>query len=198
MEVVERDRERTAEADRRRRRIEAELGLDCLLTAEATAEERDLAELQLGRGPTAGVEPAVRRVVEALDGAWRDIDPSRAEDRARLGRWLEENASSAGIRLEVYLPSVGVRVRVRETGRQGRLTATYGLGLYDFHREWPVDGIGVPKDAIEVLVADGEPVPILAWLERQGMRVLCPRCGGFLDRRVDAGCPARLRREEDQ
>ena len=129
-------------------------------------------------------------ILEVLDGPWSTILPERAEARALLGQFLERYGYDLGFHVELFLPLVPHRVaRVGETAL-GRLESTYGFAMYDFHREWPIDGMGVQKDRIEVVLPDGSRQPIFEWLRGQTTRILCPRCGGFLDRTVEQGCPA--------
>lgn len=135
-------------------------------------------------------------LLSALDGPWATVtEPAEAAARRLLARHLEHYAEELGIVLETMLPRLG-RIPVREAGgegRTGRLQVTYGLDLYDLHYEWPIAGTGIRKDRI--LVIDGErEVPILTWLHEQGQRVYCTRCGGFLDRQVERGCPAQPHR----
>ncbi len=184
-------REREAAA-----RFEAMLGV-LLSRGSADAELLRAAEAleELPRPPD---DPELaRRVISALDGDWRSIaTPAELRVRRLLGRWAKELAVLLGWRVDAYLPDVDVRVVAAvEGGKPGRLRPSYGLGLYDLHQEWPIDGFGVRKDRI-LVIEEGGRRPILEWLPEQKTRVLCPRCGGFLDRRVEQGCPSRRLRPE--
>jgi hypothetical protein len=77
-------------------------------------------------------------------------------------------------------------------GQTGTIRPGYGTSLYNFHFEFPVSGFGVRKDEIFV-VEDDCRTPILDWLKLRSTRVICTRCGGFVDRKVEERCPARDR-----
>ncbi len=190
-EEVRRREEEAREASSREAALR---GLAILLSREATCVQREAAELDLAVAPLGFVQEAVVQVLAGLDGPWRVVQPgAEAAARKRLGRWLERHSRLAGVRVQLHLPSIEHPVAVRGAERTGELRASYGLGLYDLHQEWPVNGFGVPKDELDVLVPGRPAEPLLEWLRREGIRVLCPRCGGVLDRGVEIGCPAGRR-----
>ena len=166
-------------------------GLAVLLSREATCAERDAAELDLAGAPIDFLQEATVQVLAGLDGPWRVVQRGdEAAARKRLGRWIERYGDLIGVGVQSHLPSISRRVAVRGTGQTGELRASYGLGLYDLHQEWPVNGLGVPKDELDVLVPGRPAEPLLEWLRCEGIRVFCPSCGGLLDRGVEIGCPA--------
>ena len=89
----------------------------------------------------------------------------------------------------------GLEVRAVDGGGElhiGTIKTTYGTSLCDFHYEWPIDGMGVRKDRIEVFPTDGSPPePILDWLRKEDRIIICHHCGGILSDRVERGCPGR-------
>jgi hypothetical protein len=64
--------------------------------------------------------------------------------------------------------------------------------IYDFHREYPIEGFGVRKDLISVVEADGTRVPVLDWLPRKAWVVWCSGCGLDITTEVANNCPARF------
>ena len=195
VEVMEEEarREQAAAEEERARRFGP--ALEVLLSRESLPSDREAARDDVLAWDLGDRRELAARVQTALDGDWRVVT-SREDTVARrgLGRWFEELAPTLGLRVDIHLPEVDQLVVADcEDARPGRLRSTVGLGIYDLHQEWPIDGSGVRKDRI--LVIDGEKrTPIIDWLRARGVRVLCPHCGGFLDRRVEVGCPARAHR----
>ncbi len=76
-------------------------------------------------------------------------------------------------------------------GHRGRLCPTQGWGIYDLHAEVPFDGIGVPLDAVLVVITgdDGaeSKLSLRDWSRLRGRGLRCRRCG------VNGLDPRRLR-----
>ena len=163
--------------------------LATFLHRASTPLEREEAEKQLDELPGRRFRETVRRVGDALEGIWPIVKtPAEVEARRVIARWYVDAANMIGIRVMPLMPDF-LKVTTAD-GRTGTIRAGYGTGLYNFHYEFPVDGFGVRKDEIFV-VEDDRRTPILDWLQQKSVRVMCTRCGGFLDRKVEEHCPAR-------
>jgi hypothetical protein len=155
-------------------------------------------------------ERLAREILAALRSTWREVSTLRqVEARGVLGRHLlfhSRTERPSRPQFHDRLPEVDVLVvgcegaqADAQTHREGRLRCRHlGLNDYDVHRHWPIEGFAVDKDRIEVLGTDGARTPILSWLAENDILVLCPRCGGIVSERVEAGCPALLLRRRRQ
>lgn len=80
-------------------------------------------------------------------------------------------------------------------GHRGSLSPTQGWGHYDLHREVPLDGFGVPLDAVLVIVTDVDgterKLSLRDWSRPRRRSLQCSRCGiNVLDpRRADWSTP---------
>ncbi len=165
--------------------------LTTFLALDSTREQRRRAEwvfADLLLDPF--LELVVQGLQEALEGPWSRVGTEEAvEARRTIGRWYERLAPAVGREVVFDMPS-GLPVRsTGSDGRTGRVAVTWP-GLQELHWEWPISGFGVRKDLIEVL-DEGRWTPVFGWLRQAGVRVICRRCGGFIDRTVEAECPAR-------
>jgi hypothetical protein len=159
------------------------------LNRSSTPQQREEAEEQLEDLPGPLLREVVRRVGDALEGIWAVVrTPADVEARRVIARWYLDMARLIGVRVLPLMPDF-LKVTTAD-GRTGTLRAGYGTGLYNFHYEFPVSGLGVRKDEIFV-VEDDRRTPVLEWLQREGLRVICTRCGGFVDRKVERRCPGR-------
>lgn len=70
---------------------------------------------------------------------------------------------------------------VLPAGHRGRLRPAQSWSLYDLHAEVPLEGAGVPHDAVRVVVAGddgGESlVSLLDWSRVRGRTLRCCSCG---------------------
>ena len=159
------------------------------LNRGSTVEQREEAEEQLQGFPGARLREAVCRAGAALEGIWAVVKtPADVQARRVIASWYLDAARLVGVRVLPLMPDY-LKVTTAD-GRTGTIRPGYGTGLYNFHYEFPVCGFGVRKDEIFVAEADRK-TPILDWLQQQGIRVICTRCGGFVDRSVEERCPAR-------
>ena len=46
---------------------------------------------------------------------------------------------------------------------RGAIKSGYGTSLYDFHREYPIEGFGIRKDLISVFTDENEKIPMMEW-----------------------------------
>ncbi len=165
--------------------------LTTFLALDSTGEQRRRAEwvfADLMFDPS--LELVVQGLQEALEGPWSTVpNGPGVEARRSIGRWYQRLAPVVGSEVVFDMPR---GLTVRSTGpdeRSGRIGVTWP-GLQELHWEWPINGFGVRKDQIEVL-DEGRWTPVFAWLRQAGVRVVCRRCGGFIDSTVEAECPAR-------
>jgi hypothetical protein len=156
--------------------------LEAVISPNTTLEQRR--ELGAWKHRSRRLESVL---VAALWGLWRH--PKNAEEveaRRSIFELFSNSMVQAPYNLEVRAVDDAGELHV------GTIKTTYGTSLYDFHYEWPIDGMGVRKDLIEVFPPDGGPaVPILDWLRKEGRVIFCYRCGGILSDRVERGCPGR-------
>jgi hypothetical protein len=141
-------------------------------------------------GPVVG-----RSLLAALRGTWREVDTA---DAIRARRFVSAlfhrntggNGFCLGIPGGVAAQEVDPSNPEPESGKIGG--SGYGTSMYEPHFEWPINGMGVRKDHIEVVVDDGGPgVPIFQWLREEGKVYTCRHCGGLLSDRVEPRCPTR-------
>jgi hypothetical protein len=76
---------------------------------------------------------------------------------------------------------------------RGPIVCGYGTSMYEFHYEYPINGMGVRKDLIKVVNPDGARTPIFDWCRENNVVVLCNRCGNDITYEVSMECPARIR-----
>ncbi|MEC7241724.1 MAG: hypothetical protein VXW32_10840, partial [Myxococcota bacterium] len=132
----------------------------------------------------------------ALRGIWRHPQSSADVDNRLVIAELLQRAVPSKVR--AYSAPWGLRARgISNDGEEheGKLETTYGTSLYDFHYEWPIQGMGVRKDKLHVLHA-GVETPIFDWLHEKQITVFCHHCGGILSDRVERGCPRHAYPEE--
>jgi len=60
---------------------------------------------------------------------------------------------------------------------------------YDYHREYPIEGVGVRKDLISVVESEVTSSPLLDWCSDQKVFVFCGRCGQDITFEVSRSCP---------
>jgi len=60
---------------------------------------------------------------------------------------------------------------------------------YEYHLEYPIEGVGVRKDLISVVESDGTRSPLLDWCSDEKVFVFCGRCGKDITFEVSRGCP---------
>jgi hypothetical protein len=69
-----------------------------------------------------------------------------------------------------------------------------GFSLYEFHWEYPIEGFGVKKNLISVIMDDNQKKPIFDWCEENHIIVFCNRCGLEITYEVSKNCPWRRRK----
>jgi hypothetical protein len=74
---------------------------------------------------------------------------------------------------------------------RGAIQAGYGSSHYEFHYEYPINGIGVRKDLITVIASTGTRIPLFVFCRRHGITVTCRHCGQDITYEVSRCCPAR-------
>ena len=98
-----------------------------------------------------------------------------------------------GQKLFAYYPKLklaeGTDERYPERILQGTTKTGYGTSLYEFHREYPIEGIGIRKDNISVITADNQKIPLLEWCKQNEIVVYCNRCGLDITYEVSKNCP---------
>lgn len=91
----------------------------------------------------------------------------------------------------LYCPNIEHEVRgtsIRGDVVQGHLGGGYGTSMYDFHGEYPIDGMACRKSTIAVLVPGREPVPLFDYCREHGIVVVCQRCGEDITYQAEYGC----------
>ena len=97
-----------------------------------------------------------------------------------------------------YYPIVnkaeGFDDRVRNKMIVGAFKTGYGSSLYEFHWEYPIEGIGIKKDLISVIIDENERIPMLEWCKLYDIIVFCNRCGLDITYEVSQDCPFAKKR----
>jgi hypothetical protein len=97
-----------------------------------------------------------------------------------------------------YFPQVkraeGFDDRVMNRLITGEIKPGYGTSLYEFHREYPIEGIGIRKDLISVIIDNDQKIPIMEWCRQNDVVVFCNRCGLDITYEVSSNCPYINRR----
>jgi|GEM_PF-5336867 len=73
----------------------------------------------------------------------------------------------------------------------GAVKACVYTSIYEFHLEYPIEGMGVRKDRISVVTGPGARLPLFEWCEIHGVIVYCGRCGLDITFEVSRLCPWR-------
>jgi hypothetical protein len=101
--------------------------------------------------------------------------------------------SPEGQKFFKYFPRVrraeGFEDRVYNKMLQGALKPGYGTSLYEFHREYPIEGCGIRKDLISVITDENEKIPMMDWCKQNDIIVYCNRCGLDITYTVSSDCP---------
>jgi hypothetical protein len=170
-------------------------------------EERFSAAKEIG-------EEALRRRIEPVDipmfyplavDLWRSLGLSKTDcDDRRLFEIRKKLANVCrrlsfqlpeGQKFFKYFPRVkraeGYEERVYNKMMQGPLKPGYGLSYYEFHLEYPIEGIGIRKDLISVITDENEKIPIMDWCKQNDIIVFCNRCGLDITYTVSTDCPFR-------
>jgi hypothetical protein len=71
---------------------------------------------------------------------------------------------------------------------RGRLTHRYS-SIFEFHREYPIEGFGTQKDLISVIEEDGTRTPLFDWCRQHEVYSYCGRCGLDITYEVSMDCP---------
>jgi hypothetical protein len=168
-------------------------------------EERFSAAKQIG-------EDALMRRIEPVDilmfypltvDLWRSLGQSKSdcddkrlfEIRKKLANicWRLSIQSPEGQKFFKYFPKVeraeGFEERVYKIMIQGALKPGYGLSLYEFHLEYPIEGSGIRKDLISVITEENEKIPMMDWCKQNEVIVYCNRCGLDITYTVSTDCP---------
>lgn len=82
------------------------------------------------------------------------------------------------------------------SGALGYRNVNVGSSIYEFHWEYPIEGFGVKKDLISVIMDGDRKMPIFDWCEENHIIVFCNRCGLDITFEVSKNCPWRKRRYE--
>ena len=168
-------------------------------------EERFNAAIEIGREALLGGIEAVDIPVfypAAID-FWRSLGVRKTDRnnaklfhvRTRLANvcWRLSLQMPDGRKFFKYYPMVkraeGFEARVSAKVIQGTLKTGYGSSLYEFHREYPIEGMGIRKDLISVITEDNEKIPMLDWCRQHDIIVYCNRCGLDITYEVSMDCP---------
>jgi len=74
----------------------------------------------------------------------------------------------------------------------GKIKSGYGASIYEFHWEYPIEGMGVRKDLISVITDEDERIPLLGWCRQNDLIVFCNRCGLDITYEVSKDCLHRI------
>jgi hypothetical protein len=156
-------------------------------------EERFSAAKEIG-------EEVLRRRIEPVDipmfypltvDLWRSLGSSNT-DRHDISLFsIRKNLANVCWRLSLKLPegqkffryyprverAEGFKDPVKNKVLQGAFKTGYGTSLYDFHREYPIEGIGIRKNLISVITDDNEKILVMEWCKQNDFVVFCNRCG---------------------
>jgi hypothetical protein len=150
----------------------------------------------------------VPRFYEALVRFWKSFG-SRTVDRYEEALFpARKELARCCLTLSVFLPGErrffkyyprlfnveGPHSLKKNETLRGALKCGYGTSLYEFHWEYPIEGFGVRKDLIEVIMIDNVRKPLLDWCEENDIIVFCNRCGLEITHEVSRNCPWRLRK----
>jgi hypothetical protein len=134
---------------------------------------------------------------------WRSLGSNEAERndlglidvRKKLANvcWRLSLQLPEGQKFFTYYPRVqraeGFEERVTKKIKRGALKTVYGSSLYEFHREYPIEGFGIRKDLISVITDENEKIPIMDWCKQNEIVVYCNRCGLDITFEVSMDCP---------
>ena len=97
-----------------------------------------------------------------------------------------------------YFPKVtraeGFDERILKKTIAGEIRPGYGTSLYEFHREYPIEGIGIRKDLISVITSDDRKIPMFEWCKQNNIIIFCNRCGLDITYEISGKCPYRTKR----
>jgi len=128
---------------------------------------------------------------QAAVDLWRRLGSSKT-DRHDISLFsIRKNLANVCWRLSIKLPegqkffryyprverAEGFEDRVKHKMLKGAFKTGYGTSLYDFHREYPIEGVGIRKNLISVITNDNEKIPVMEWCKQNDLVVFCNRCG---------------------
>ncbi len=90
-----------------------------------------------------------------------------------------------------YFPKIALAEGPRDKDKLVRgaiKPCAYSL-IYEFHYEYPIEGIGVRKDLISVISNSDSKIPLFDWCEANDIIVYCGRCGLDITFEVAQNCP---------
>ena len=147
----------------------------------------------------------VTRVYRGMVQFWKSlgtllsdrIDPSLFLPRSRLGTHCMyiSNRLPEGQKFFRYHPKIDLaegpnRFRGNQIIRGKIMYKSYG-SIYEFHFEYPIEGMGVKKDEIMVFTDSGSKISVFDWCEVNNVIVYCNRCGLDITYEVSRNCPRR-------
>jgi len=180
--------------------------LNILKNLRIPFEEQFVAAEEIARGKIeASVIP---RIYQSIVEFWRSLglckidrdDEGLFEIRSKLASvcYILSFRLPEGRKFFRYFPIVkraeGFEDRVRNKMMVGALKTGYGSSLYEFHWEYPIEGIGIRKNLISVITDENERIPMLDWCKQNDITVFCNRCGLDITYEVSKDCPFSKRR----
>ena len=176
---------------------------------ELPFEERYNAAFEIRRevGLKKVEENEIHLFYEAMVEFWRSLgvsktdreDPSLFDIRRRIAIvcLFISMQLPEGQKFFRYYPKVhkaeGIDTRMNKM-KEGVFKTGYGSSLYEFHLEYPIEGIGIKKDLISVITADNRRIPMLEWCQQNDIVVYCSRCGLEITQEVSKDCPFMKRK----
>ena len=73
---------------------------------------------------------------------------------------------------------------------RGSISCGYGRSMYNFHFEYPIEGVGVRKDKIVVVESDGTRTSMFDYCRKHGITVRCRHCSEDITTQVSMYCIA--------
>jgi hypothetical protein len=176
-----------------------------LLDQQKTSRERCGAALSIAKEVRGRkIEMAdVPRFYQALVEFWKSLGESKTDrdnkDFFEIRKILAGACQMLSLRqpgepkIFTYYPKVkkaeGYDDRFRNKLVVGALRPGYGTSIYEFHHEYPIEGIGIQKDLISVITEDDQRIPMLDWCRQNDIIVFCNRCGLEITYEVSMDCP---------
>ena len=160
-------------------------------------------ELRKNKIETVDIELFYKAMVEF----WRSLGLSK-KDREDNGLFaIRKKLAFVCLRLSMQLPNgqkffryyprvhkaEGLDNRMNKM-KTGVFKTGYGTSLYEFHYEYPIEGIGIKKDLITVITSDNKRIPMLEWCQQNDIVVYCSRCGLEITQEVSKDCPFMKRK----
>lgn len=150
----------------------------------------------------------IPRFYQPMIEFWRSFGLSKIDRDNEVLFDIRKKLANLCLRLSLHLPegqkffkyfpmvkkAEGFKDCILNTLMVGEIKPRYGTSIYEFHWEYPIEGFGIKKDLISVIIHDNQRIPMLDWCKQNDIIVFCNSCGLDITYEVSRDCPFTNRR----